>query len=222
MSLPSLLAIETSVETGSVAFVQNGKVTLERSFLAGRRPSATLWPALEEVMREVASLSAIVVGIGPGSYNGSRVGIAAAQGIALVHGCRVVPICSFEGVLTRTRRALAIGNARRGSYSLQWLEEGRLQGDFSLVNETELAKALNKAQEEGVSILSFDRGEVFPVEEKQQQWIEHRSSQSSVLAQAFLSRNESERERLLQVNAEPFYLREPHITVGKRKSPLER
>ena len=98
MSHDSFLAIETSVATGSVALWRDGCIVLERSFLAGRKPSATLWPALEEVMAEVRDLTAIVVGTGPGSYNGTRVGIAAAQGIALVHGCGVAPLCSFEGV----------------------------------------------------------------------------------------------------------------------------
>ena len=66
MPVLSLLAIETSVETGSVALLRDGELVCERSFVAGRRPSATLWPSLEEVMGEVEMLTAVVVGIGPG------------------------------------------------------------------------------------------------------------------------------------------------------------
>lgn len=222
MPSPSLLAIETSVETGSVALLRDGVLILERSFEAGRRPSASLWPSLEEVMQEVEELSAIVVGIGPGSYNGSRVGIAAAQGIAVVHGCEVAPVCSFEGVATSGAQALAIGDARRGSFSLQAMSDGRLHGDFSLLDQEGLVETLEKAQQEEREVFSFDAASRFPVPEELQKTIAHRQSSAVLLAKAFLKRNESEQESLFRLPPQPFYLRDPHITLSKRKSLLER
>lgn len=195
---------------------------MERSFLAGRKPSATLWPALEEVMAEVESLSAIVVGIGPGSYNGSRVGIAAAQGLALVHGCEVAPICSFEGVKLSGEAALAIGDARRGSFSLQVIRQGQVDGDFTLVEKEELEQALEEAQANEREVFSFDEATRFPIAENWQNLIQRRQSQASLLIEAFLRRDEEEQAMLMNTAAEPFYLRDPHITIGKRKSLLER
>ena len=226
MNHPSLLAIETSVETGSVALWRNEKLVLERSFFAGRKPSGTLWPALQEVMPEEDALrhplSAIVVGIGPGSYNGSRVGIAAAQGIALVHKCGIAPLCSFEGVSSASKEALAIGDARRGSFSLQPIAEGRLKGDFALVEEEELSEAIRAAHEKGQDIFSFDASERFPVSDKLKALIQQRQSQAGLLAKAFAQRSQEEQKELFKNAPEPFYLRDPHITVGKRKSLLER
>lgn len=222
MPISSLLAIETSVSTGSVALFEDREVKFERSFTAGRKPSATLWPALEEVMSAVETLDAIVVGIGPGSYNGSRIGIAAAQGIALVHDCGIAPICSFEGVLCKGRKALAIGDARRGNYSLQNLVEGRVEGPFSLVDQEELLAAVARSHAAGEDVFSFDPAERFPLDPPQQEFVTHRQSSAGLLASAFAGRSAPEQEALLATPAEPFYLRAPHITVGKRQSLLNR
>lgn len=222
MNDDAILAIETSVETGSVALWSGGKIILERSFVAGRKPSASLWLPLQEVMAEVKSLSAVVVGIGPGSYNGSRVGIAAAQGIALIHDCAVVPICSFEGVATVTKRALAIGDARRGSFSLQRMVAGRIEGEFMLGCLEELSSAIAESVAKGEEVFSFDPAERFPVSEEMQATIQFRQSRAGRLVAAFAKREPSEQEELMKSLPEPFYLRDPHITVGKRKSLLER
>ena len=173
-------------------------------------------------MTDISSLAAIVVGIGPGSYNGSRVGIAGAQGIALVHGCPVAPICSFEGVATTTQKALAIGDARRGSFSLQKIEGGRTAGDFSLVDLAGLQTAIAASTQEGHEVFSFDPAERFPVGEHLQGSVLRRQSSASLLAQAFANRTSEEQQALCNTLPEPFYLRDPHITVGKRKSLLEK
>ncbi|MGJ8725909.1 MAG: tRNA (adenosine(37)-N6)-threonylcarbamoyltransferase complex dimerization subunit type 1 TsaB [Roseibacillus sp.] len=222
MSNDSFLAIETSVANGSVALWQEGGIVLERTFLAGRKPSATLWPALEEVMGEVKNLDAIIVGIGPGSYNGSRIGIAAAQGIAMVHNCGVAPLCSFEGVTPATENALAIGDARRKSFSLQKVVRGRIEGEFSLVESEELSTRIHECAQEGTEVFSFDPPERFPISNELQAVIQFRQSQAGKLAKSFAERPSSERATLTATPAEPFYLRDPHITIGKRKSLLER
>ena len=222
MSNDSFLAIETSVATGSVALWGADGLILERSFLAGRKPSATLWPALEEVMARVEGLDAIIVGIGPGSYNGSRIGIAAAQGIALVHECGVAPLCSFEGVAPTTKKALAIGDARRKSFSVQGVVNGRIDGDFTLVEAEELSKAIQKSSQQGEEVFSFDPPERFPVGAELQNTIQFRQSEAGRLARAFAQREPSARDALMQSLAEPFYLRDPHITTSKRKSLLDR
>ena len=222
MNSDAILAIETSVETGSVAFWSGGRILIERSFVAGRKPSASLWPSLQEVMAEISPLTAVVVGIGPGSYNGSRVGIAAAQGIALIHECPVVPICSFEGVALKTEQALAIGDARRGSFSLQRIVAGRISGGFSLASKEELVEAIASSRAQGEEVFSFDPAERFPVGDELQQEIQFRHSEASRLALAFAQRNSVERESLMIAPPEPFYLRDPHITVGKRSSLLDR
>jgi tRNA threonylcarbamoyladenosine biosynthesis protein TsaB len=61
-----------------------------------------LFPMIERVMEEAglmpAQLDAVAVAIGPGGFTGIRVGLAAAHGIALAVGARLVGISSFAAV----------------------------------------------------------------------------------------------------------------------------
>lgn len=81
------LAIESSSPHGSVALVRDGNLLGE---LSHQRPNAhaesllaLIEGVLERAQQQRTELSRVVVGIGPGSFTGLRVGIALAQGIAL-------------------------------------------------------------------------------------------------------------------------------------------
>lgn len=88
------LAIETSSSMGSIA-IGNDKVVVQSIELkAGQRHSAGLFPALTRLGLPRLKLRRVIVGIGPGSFSGIRVGIAAAQGIALVQDVPIFGICS--------------------------------------------------------------------------------------------------------------------------------
>jgi tRNA threonylcarbamoyladenosine biosynthesis protein TsaB len=88
------LAIETSSSRASIA-LGNDKVVVQSIDLPpDQRASVSLFPALTRLGLPRLRLRRIVVGIGPGSFSGIRVGIAAAQGIALVQGVPVLGICS--------------------------------------------------------------------------------------------------------------------------------
>jgi len=64
-----------------------------------------LFPMIERVMQEAglapAQLDAVAVATGPGGFTGIRVGLAAAHGIALALGARLVGITSFRAVAAR-------------------------------------------------------------------------------------------------------------------------
>lgn len=215
-----VLAIETSVETGSVALVSPSGVVLERSFFAGRKPSSTLWPALAEVMAEASELTAVVVGTGPGSYNGTRVGIAAGQGISLIKNCPTVGLSSFEGVPLKTEAALAIGDARRKSYSAQPLTAGRVAGQFALLSAVELVQVIESSLGAGQEVFCFEDVDRFPLPEPLCERVQQKFSQAGLLGKAYWDRSEAERFLLTEQVLQPRYLRDPHITVGKRFSLL--
>jgi tRNA threonylcarbamoyladenosine biosynthesis protein TsaB len=64
-----------------------------------------LLPMIDAAMREAgqapSSLGVIAVSVGPGGFTGIRVGLAAAQGIALATGARLLGITSFAAVAAR-------------------------------------------------------------------------------------------------------------------------
>jgi tRNA threonylcarbamoyladenosine biosynthesis protein TsaB len=56
---------------------------------------------LREAGWEPASLTAVAVGLGPGSYTGLRVGLASAKGLAFAVGCRFFGVETFAAVAVR-------------------------------------------------------------------------------------------------------------------------
>jgi tRNA threonylcarbamoyladenosine biosynthesis protein TsaB len=106
-----LLAIDTALEACSVAVVADGlRAPLAITEIVGRGHAERLFGMIEAAMNEAgigfADLDRIAVIIGPGSFTGLRVGIAAARGLALVVKCPVVGIGSLA-VHAESARALA-------------------------------------------------------------------------------------------------------------------
>jgi tRNA threonylcarbamoyl adenosine modification protein YeaZ len=84
-----LLAIDTASEACSVGVVA-GDALVVRSEIVGRGHAEILMGQVESAMAEAglafADLDRIAVTVGPGSFTGLRIGIAAARGFALVTG----------------------------------------------------------------------------------------------------------------------------------------
>jgi tRNA threonylcarbamoyl adenosine modification protein YeaZ len=114
-----LLAIDTALEACSVGVV-DGDRTVVRSQNIGRGHAEILMgqveSALVEARLEFASLDRIAVVVGPGSFTGLRVGIAAARGFALVTGKPAVGIgtLSVHAAEAGGRPVLATLAAGRG------------------------------------------------------------------------------------------------------------
>lgn len=78
-----LLAIDTSTAACTVALFDEADVCLaSRSDIIGRGHAERLMPMVEELLAGRRA-SRILVGVGPGSFTGIRVGLAAAQGLAI-------------------------------------------------------------------------------------------------------------------------------------------
>ena len=78
-------ALETSSALGSVALVADDEVVVETSFSRGLRHGTDLVPTLDALVAEArfdrSRANLVVVGIGPGSYTGLRIGTSLAKGI---------------------------------------------------------------------------------------------------------------------------------------------
>ena len=133
--MKSLLAIDTSTENCSVALVHDGKLTT-RDIESPREHSQKLLPFVEEVLDRagvsLAELDGLVVGAGPGSFTGVRIGVSMAQGLAFSADLPVYPVCSLQALAQQAIRkndvagVVACIDARMGEvyYALYENESG--------------------------------------------------------------------------------------------------
>ena len=95
-----LLAIDTSGDTASLALFDGGQPLAELTWQCHRNHSTELLPRLNQLLEqnglETGSITAIAVALGPGSYNGLRVGLATAKGLALSLGVPLVGLSTLE------------------------------------------------------------------------------------------------------------------------------
>ena len=97
----NLLALDTSSDACSVA-LQSGADMFEMHVVEPRQHTKILVPMIEELLRDsgvaLAGLDAVVLGNGPGSFIGMRIGASVAQGICHGAGLQIVPVSSLAAI----------------------------------------------------------------------------------------------------------------------------
>ena len=115
------LGIETSTQRGSVALFEGNRVVLAFEHDKPNAHAEMLLPLVQRLFAETGaaktSLERVVVGTGPGSFTGLRIGIALGEGIALGVGVPLVGVCSLEALARApegNRPRVAVLDAGRG------------------------------------------------------------------------------------------------------------
>jgi tRNA threonylcarbamoyl adenosine modification protein YeaZ len=95
-----LVAIDTSTDIASLALVKDGVTLAELAWRSGQNHTVQLLSNLEHLLKLVGSnpgdLTGVIVAKGPGSFNGLRVGISAAKGLAFSLNITIVGIDTLE------------------------------------------------------------------------------------------------------------------------------
>jgi tRNA threonylcarbamoyl adenosine modification protein YeaZ len=95
-----LLAIDTSTDSAGLALVQDGRTLAEATWRCGQNHSVELLPRLTQLLNEakagLQSVSCILVARGPGSFNGLRVGLSTAKGLAFSLDIPIIGVSSLE------------------------------------------------------------------------------------------------------------------------------
>ena len=94
------LVIDAATAACSVALIEAGEVIAERHEMVGRGHAERLVPLIAE-LPDGGRAGHILVDVGPGSFTGIRVGIAAARGLGLGWGATVTGCSSLALVAAR-------------------------------------------------------------------------------------------------------------------------
>ncbi len=147
-----LLAIDTATHLASVALYdgENGWIWGEETWHSSENHTVELMPRLARLLEQQklspASLSGLVVSLGPGSFTGLRIGLGLAKGLALACRLPIVGIPTLDVVIQpHTAQSLpiwAILQAGRGricaGYYLRRRGLWRQQGSHTLTTLEEL------------------------------------------------------------------------------------
>ena len=102
-----ILAIETSTLTGSVALLEDEAVLGEITLSVSVQHSERLMPAIEQLLSnarvDLSEIDLFAVTVGPGSFTGLRIGIAAVQGLAMaghqpILGVSTLQSLAYQGI----------------------------------------------------------------------------------------------------------------------------
>ena len=137
-----ILSLDASTTRGSVALVSRQRVIREVFVDTPRGRGGTLFSALENILGETAGIKRVIVGIGPGSYNGIRSAIAVAWGIATARGISLVGISSLLGL--DEGGYCAVGDARRGQYYFSRVSGGTFVAEPELLQKSQLLAAVQQ------------------------------------------------------------------------------
>lgn len=118
---PLLLAIDTSTETAGLCLYDGERIS-EITWEAGRNQTSTLLAQVDHLLRlnglEARALGAVAVAVGPGTFNGLRVGMSVAKGFSFGLGISIVGVSTLDVVAyphAASRRPIrAFVNAGRG------------------------------------------------------------------------------------------------------------
>lgn len=210
------LVVETSTPEGSVGLWLQG--WQEKSFVSERSHNCAIFEPLEDMIANLParSVARIIVGTGPGSYSGTRVGIAVAQGLAIAHGAAVVGLPSILATPSAREksRCRAIGDARRGDWWWCDLIDGICCVDPQMGSKAQLEEVLR----DGTAIFSLD-----PIaEEEFGREVAQETPSAGRLWQAWQGLSSEQQLHFSTQVVQPVYLKPPHITMAKLGHPLQR
>ncbi len=151
-----ILALDSSGLVATVAIVEDGQTLAEYTVNYKKTHSQTLLPMLDEIVKmmefDLASIDAIAVAGGPGSFTGLRIGAATAKGLGLALSKPLIHVPTVDGMAYNlygnTGLICPIMDAKRNQvYTGLYRFEN---GDFQIIEEQmaislqELSEKLNQ------------------------------------------------------------------------------
>ena len=197
-----ILVLELSTSRGGLTWL-DGDIEFTHEWPNDRKNSAAFFENLQAVRRKFGAPETIMVGLGPGSYAGTRIAISAAIGIQLSSGARLIGYPSICAMECDAQEYCVIGDARRNSFFFARILKNEVIEGPALLSELGLIAKL-ESLDAATPVFS---SELLP------------QFQGTVVcfpSALILARLAKEPRRSFCLPPlEPLYLREPHITMPK-------
>jgi len=196
-----ILALELSSARGSIAWRDGSAEPVAAQFANDRKHSGLFFKQLAQSIQQLPKPDRIAVGLGPGSYAGTRIAIASALGLRAATGAALVGISSIVALAVEPSEYIVVGDARRQTFYFARVEKRQLIQPPLLCRADELRERILAAD---LPVFTTEPLTAFPA-------IDVAYPSAEVLVQLAAV------QALLDAGAplEPMYLREPHITQAK-------
>ena len=97
-----ILAIDTSSKFLNIALGEDNFIIAEESHLLDRQHSALLVPKVKELLEKcnsnISDIDAFVIGLGPGSFTGLRIGVSSIKGFGIATKKPCVGVASIDAL----------------------------------------------------------------------------------------------------------------------------
>jgi tRNA threonylcarbamoyladenosine biosynthesis protein TsaB len=151
-----ILAIDTATRSASLAVYDGAVVRAEYSWDTSDHHTVDLMPHIVDMLRQIdvpiEQLTGLGVSIGPGSFTGVRVGVAAAKGLAIARDLPIVGVQTLDVLAYAHRWAkpplVVVVRAGRGRWIaaryLKTRTDWKRDGDYWLTTADRLGEAWEK------------------------------------------------------------------------------
>jgi tRNA threonylcarbamoyladenosine biosynthesis protein TsaB len=143
------LALDTSLDACTIALVEGGRIVAQTQQIIGKGHAEVLPLLLENLLQqqEHPTVDAIAVCVGPGSFTGLRVGLAAAKALALAWAVPVHGVSSLDAVANGARAhhagpLMIVHDAKRGQVYAKSFASAALPDTEALSPENAAAAAM--------------------------------------------------------------------------------
>ncbi len=119
-----ILAVDTSAVTASCAVTQGDRLVAVAELRSTMTHSQTILPMVEDMLKNAAltlqDIDLLAVNVGPGSFTGVRIGVAAVKGIAFTNNTPCAPVSTLHSMaynfvgLPQVQTVCAVMDARCG------------------------------------------------------------------------------------------------------------
>src|SRR5213596_2328777 len=140
-----ILALELSTARGSLTWL-DGEVEDGHEWPNDRKNSSPFFENLNAITKKFGGPETIIVGLGPGSYAGTRIAISAAIGLQLSSDARLIGLPSICAMECDTHEYCMIGDARRKSFFFARVRDRALAEGPTLYSQAEMKKKLDKTE----------------------------------------------------------------------------